>query len=92
MWVSYLASDEQGRRMDSARGYLDPVLDDVCAGNLQIIQGATALNLVLEGGRATGVQYSQAGANTVCTSFHLPPPSPSAPWSLFWGCLVISRL
>lgn len=65
VWVSFLAADEQGRRMDSARGYLDPVLEGACAGNLQVIEGATASKVVLEGSRATGVEYSQNGATSV---------------------------
>lgn len=59
IWVSYLTVDDKGRRMDSARGYLEPVLgpSGVCADNLQLIQGATASKLILKEGQAVGVEY-----------------------------------
>lgn len=68
VWVSYLAADPQGRRVDSAAGYLGPVAGGACAGNLQIIQGATVSKVLLTGDTATGVEYIQGGQTQVCVS------------------------
>lgn len=56
VWTSYLAADKAGARMDSARGYLQPVLD-TCT-NLQLIQGATVTKIVMNGNTTvSGVIY-----------------------------------
>lgn len=51
--------DDQGRRMDSAFAYLEPVLGPAgsCKDNLEIIQGATVSKILLNGSRAYGVEY-----------------------------------
>jgi choline dehydrogenase len=51
--------DARGRRASTARAYLDPVRG---RPNLSVISGALAERLLLENGRAIGVQYRRAGA------------------------------
>lgn len=51
----------QGRRASSARSYLYPAMD---RPNLTIATGALARRIVVEGQRATGIEYLQAGATT----------------------------
>ena len=48
-----------GKRWSTARGYLDPARS---RPNLTIITGALALEILLEGDRATGVAYAVGGA------------------------------
>lgn len=45
--------------MDSARAYLDPVLgpEGACKDNLEIIQGATVTQILLNDTTALGVEY-----------------------------------
>jgi len=54
------ASIASGRRMSTARCYLDPIRS---RSNLHIETGALAESLVLEGKRCTGVRYSVAGGS-----------------------------
>ena len=48
----------QGRRWSTARGYLDPVR---ARPNLTIATGALALEVLIDGGRATGIAYAIGG-------------------------------
>ncbi|HYH90062.1 MAG TPA: GMC oxidoreductase [Solirubrobacteraceae bacterium] len=48
-----------GRRWSTADGYLRPALE---RANLEVKTGALVTSVVIEGGRATGVQYVQDGA------------------------------
>ncbi|MCY4589522.1 MAG: GMC family oxidoreductase N-terminal domain-containing protein [Alphaproteobacteria bacterium] len=50
------ATIQRGRRMSTARCYLDPARG---RSNLEIVTDALAERLVLEGGRCTGVRYSR---------------------------------
>jgi choline dehydrogenase len=52
------ASISRGRRMSTARCYLDPVRT---RANLDIETGAAAESLILDGGRCVGVRYSAHG-------------------------------
>jgi len=45
----------EGRRWSTARGYLDPVRG---RANLSIVTGALALEILIEGERATGIAYA----------------------------------
>ncbi len=56
-----------GRRMSSARAYLDPARD---RPNLSILSGAQALRVIVEGGRATGVEVLHAGERKVLRAHH----------------------
>ena len=64
MWVNALAIDAAGRRVDSCTAYLSPVMraGGACADNLRLIQAATVSRVVVEGGRAVGVQYIKTDA------------------------------
>ena len=60
VWGSYLAADEAGSRVDAYRGYLRPVLEGGLCGNLEVIQGATATRVLLDGNSsAVGVAYQK---------------------------------
>ncbi len=48
----------KGKRHSTARAYLDPVRN---RPNLKVITGALASRVVIEGGRATGVEYQRDG-------------------------------
>ncbi len=52
----------QGRRDSTARAYLHPVLG---RRNLTVHTGALARRIVLEGGRAVGVEFTQGGESEV---------------------------
>jgi choline dehydrogenase-like flavoprotein len=52
----YQVTQKNGERWSAARAYLDPARS---RPNLTIITGATATKVLLEGKRATGVQYRQ---------------------------------
>lgn len=56
-----------GRRMSAARAYLDPAR---ARPNLQILSGAQALRVIVEGGRATGVQVLHEGQPRVLHAHH----------------------
>ena len=63
VWTSYLAADETGNRMDAHRAYLAPVRAAGVCGNLQVVEGATVTEVLLDGNAtATGVAY-QKGPN-----------------------------
>lgn len=53
-----LTIDRFGRRASTARAYLDPAL---ARPNLRVVQGALARRLLLDGRRATGVEYDREG-------------------------------
>src|SRR5262245_59659281 len=48
----------EGRRWSTARGYLDPVRG---RPNLSIVTGALALEILIDGNRATGITYAAGG-------------------------------
>lgn len=52
----------QGRRMTTARTFLNPVRDRT---NLRVETGADVLRVVIEGRRATGVEFLQGGVRKV---------------------------
>lgn len=52
----YHFSIKDGRRMSAARSWLDPVR---ARPNLQILTGAQALRVIVEGGRATGLDLAR---------------------------------
>jgi choline dehydrogenase len=54
-----------GRRWSAARGYLDPVR---ARPNLTIVTGALALEILLDGERATGVAYAVGGQRRTVTA------------------------
>lgn len=54
----YQATLRNGRRCSTARAYLDPVRD---RANLTIARGALATRLIIEAGRARGVEYLAEG-------------------------------
>lgn len=56
-----------GRRMSSARAYLGPAAG---RANLQILSDARALRVVIEGGRATGVEVLHAGVRRMLHAAH----------------------
>ncbi len=56
-----------GRRMSSARAYLGPARH---RPNLQVLSGAHALRVVIEGGRATGVEVLHEGQRRVLRAAH----------------------
>lgn len=58
-WVNAMPIDDGGRRQDSCTAYVTPVLGpgNACANNLRIVQSATASKILIEGGRAVGVEY-----------------------------------
>ena len=56
-----------GRRMSSARAYLEPARG---RPNLQVLSGAQALRVILEGGRATGVEVLHEGHRRVLHANH----------------------
>eukprot|EP00892_Ulva_mutabilis_P011188 jgi/Ulvmu1/8441/UM043_0019.1 len=64
MWINALAVDAAGRRQDSCTAYLSPVIGpgNACAANLRLEQSATVSRVVIEGGRAMGVQYLKTDA------------------------------
>ena len=64
MWVNPLPIDEGGRRQDSCTAYIMPLMraGGACASNLRLIQSATVSRVVVEGGRAVGVQYIKTDA------------------------------
>jgi choline dehydrogenase len=56
-----------GRRMSSARAYLEPARG---RPNLQVLSGAQALRVIVEGGRATGVEVLHEGSRCVLRANH----------------------
>ena len=55
----YQLTQKNGERWSAARAYLDPARG---RPNLTIITGATATRIVLDGKKATGIEYRQGGA------------------------------
>ncbi len=55
----YQVTHRNGERHSAAKGYLTPHL---ARSNLQVITGAHATRILLEGKRAVGVEYRQGGA------------------------------
>jgi choline dehydrogenase len=55
----------EGRRWSTARGYLDPVR---ARPNLTIVTGALALEVLLDGARATGIAYAVGGERRSATA------------------------
>jgi choline dehydrogenase len=53
-----LTIDPKGRRASTARAYLDPAL---ARPNLTVVSGALARRVLLDGLRATGVEYAREG-------------------------------
>jgi choline dehydrogenase-like flavoprotein len=58
----YQIASSNGRRSSSASAYLHPVMQ---RKNLKVITGARATRILIEHGRATGVEYRQGGV--ACT-------------------------
>ena len=54
----YQVTQKNGERWSAARAYLDPARS---RPNLSIVTGATATKILLDGKRATGVEYRQGG-------------------------------
>lgn len=52
-----LAVDRKGRRIDSCQAYLTPVIKGKCKKNLRLVQGITVTKVLLQGKRASSVQY-----------------------------------
>ncbi|NLS00012.1 choline dehydrogenase [Rhizobium sp. P38BS-XIX] len=55
----------RGRRWSAAHAYLNPVRD---RPNLTVIAGAHALEVMLEGSRATGLRYAKDGREHIATA------------------------
>ncbi|MGY1601786.1 GMC family oxidoreductase [Geodermatophilus sp. SYSU D00815] len=55
----YQVTQRRGRRWSAADAYLKPALD---RPNLTVLTGAQATRVLVEGGRATGVEYRRGGA------------------------------
>eukprot|EP00892_Ulva_mutabilis_P000514 jgi/Ulvmu1/10463/UM063_0020.1 len=60
-WYVPLAVTDQGVQIDSATGYLMPALEGPCSHNLRLIESATVTQILVEGGRAVGVEYELEG-------------------------------
>ena len=69
---SAIAQDPGGRRRDSCTAYLTPVQHGVCRHNLEVVQSAAATKILVNGGRATGVDYLCADSY-LCTTASEPP-------------------
>jgi choline dehydrogenase len=54
----YQVTQKRGRRWSAADAYLKPALD---RPNLTVLTGAQATRVLVEGGRATGVEYRRGG-------------------------------
>ncbi len=59
----YQVTHKNGERHSTAKGYLTPHLG---RPNLQVITGAQATRVLMEGRRAVGVQYRQGGQLRKC--------------------------
>ncbi|MEC3951394.1 GMC family oxidoreductase [Sphingobium sp. HWE2-09] len=57
-----LTIDAQGRRASTARAYLQPAL---ARSNLTVVTGALTRRVLLDGKRATGVEYDRDGVRTI---------------------------
>ena len=56
-------NQKKGLRWSSARGFIKPVIDD--RDNLDLLSGVTVEKVVVEGGRATAVQFRQGNESIV---------------------------
>lgn len=63
----YQVTQKAGRRHSAADAYLKPVMS---RQNLTVITGARATRVLLEGPRATGVEYIAEGATKTATAVH----------------------
>jgi choline dehydrogenase len=65
-WINTMTADPAGRRRDAATAYLNPVraAGGACANNLQVVQSATVTKILINGSRATGVQWFSPVAGT----------------------------
>ena len=61
----YQLTNRGGRRSSAAGAYIKPILG---RPNLTVKTGATVIRLVVENGRATGVQYVEGGGSTPVTA------------------------
>jgi len=60
-WYDPVAITPAGFKVNAAAGYLLPAMDGPCSHKLQLIQSATVTRIVVEGGRAVGVEYAVDG-------------------------------
>lgn len=65
VWQTYLATDEDGRRIDSCTAYLTPVIGS--CDSLQVEQGALVESISFSGNRANAVVYRKGA--TMNTAF-----------------------
>lgn len=56
-WLNPLSVSPEGVRIHAAAGYLLPALNGPCSDNLHVIESATVTRIVVEAGRAVGVEY-----------------------------------
>ena len=62
--VSYFhVNQKKGLRWSSARGFIKPVIDE--RDNLDLLSGVLVEKVIVENGRATGVQFRQGGESVV---------------------------
>ncbi len=57
-------NQKKGLRWSSARGFIKPVIDDP-RDNLDLLSGVLVEKVIVENGRATGVQFRQGGESVV---------------------------
>ena len=60
-WYDPVAITPSGVKLNAAAGYLLPVMEGPCSHNRRLIQSATVTRIVVEGGRAVGVEYAVDG-------------------------------
>lgn len=60
-WRNSFSATPAGVRVHSAAGYLLPALNGPCAHNLRLVESAMATRILVEGGRAVGVEYAVDG-------------------------------
>jgi choline dehydrogenase-like flavoprotein len=56
-------NQKKGLRWSSARGFLKPIIDS--RDNLEVLSGVTINKLIVESGRATGVQFANNGEQVI---------------------------
>ncbi|KAF0126396.1 MAG: GMC-type oxidoreductase [Xanthobacteraceae bacterium] len=62
--VSYFhVNQKKGLRWSSARGFLKPIIDE--RENLDLLSGVLVEKVIVENGRATGVQFRQGGESRI---------------------------
>lgn len=65
-----VSADAVGRRRDSCTAYVEPVRHGVCRNNLEVVQAAVVTRIVVESGRAIGVDYLCAATHPSTLASH----------------------